>query len=494
MTYEAKYRKYMTKSQSRFAERGEILAVSEKLDQKKGHTVSGIPLYYEKDRMYVDNSDSHTVVVGPTGCKKSRVTVFPTVCTIIEAGESAVVNDPKGEIYRRTASLARGMGADVRVINFRDPIYSDHWNPLAQAYRLHTDGRENEAIQSINDFVNSIVTPSLKCTNDRYWIDTAAAYLNALAMILMDSVPEEYYNLSNLIKLSYEDNRHTLSNMLDLMDQSTTAAFGLHTVLDLQAEKTSSCVFSSLLSMLSPFIQNVGLLNCLCDNNIDIGAIGERQTIIYVIYPDEKNSLSFLVNAFFTQCYETLVAVAAAGNDRLPLRVNFVLDEFSNLPAISNFDNRISEARSRNIRYFLFIQSYDQLRQKYHECAETIISNCNNWVCFGSKEIDFLNKLSAVCGREVDYNGVEHDLISPFDMQHLIKKPEGVEVLIVKQGMYPYVVELPDFDYIKRFRGMSNASLRRVSSVSNAKFFTFSEWTRGIDRHTFKFPYRKKSA
>lgn len=104
----------------------------------------------------------------------------------------------------------------------------------------------------------------------------------------------------------------------------------------------------------------------LSDSSFEIENIGKKPTLVYVVYPDEKNSLNFLVNLFFTQCYETLVSYAhGCSGDKLPVRVNFIIDEFSNLTKIDNFSNRISEARSKNIRYFLFLQSYGQLKQKY---------------------------------------------------------------------------------------------------------------------------------
>ena len=74
--YEAKYQKYITKSNSRFSEPEEILAHARPLTNTFGKTASGIPLYYSSDEtLYVDNEDNHTLVVGPTGCK-SRELLF----------------------------------------------------------------------------------------------------------------------------------------------------------------------------------------------------------------------------------------------------------------------------------------------------------------------------------------------------------------------------------------------------------------------------------
>ena len=450
--YEAKYIQYLTKSHSRFAESHEITAVTQAYDPHAKSSGCGAPLYYDNGILYMDSDDNHTAVIGPTGCKKTRVSTFATVASIIENGESAIINDPKQEIYYRTARRAEEKGAQVYLLNFRNPRRSHCWNPLAVPYSFHKSGRSDEANQAISDFAESVLSAHKKVTVDIYWAETAQGFLNSIALALMDSVTENVFNMKSLIPLCYESGQKYLNKILINMDSNAPCALGLHAVLDLSAEKTKSCIYSTLAASLRPFAQNPALMEMLSSSSFSIEDIGKKQTLIYIVYPDEKDSLNFLVNAFLTQCYETLVSVAHEyPNDRLPLRVNFILDEFSNLTPVSNFANRISESRSKNIRYFLYIQSYGQLTEKYKECADTILANCNNWVCFGSKDLPFLKKLADICGTEVDYNGVEHPLISPSRMQHLTKTWESSEVLVIKQGQYPYVTALPDIDHTPLF-------------------------------------------
>lgn len=483
--YESKYCKYLTHNTVRFAEEEEITCGLTDIEDS-----AGVPLFSKNGRVYIDGSDNHTVVVGPTGCKKTRLTVMTTVASIINNGESAVINDPKGEIYRKTALLAKRRNAEIFVLNLRDTKKSNSWNPLYQAYKKYHASQTEEAIQYINDFAETLVAPALKCTNDKYWIDCAKQLLISLSLMLIDSVPLRHCNIANLIQLCYEDNCKGLKKMLSYMNQQCTAAFGLHTVVDLEAEKTKSCIYSSLMAILTPLTQNSGLLNTLSGNTIKLDELGKKQTIIYLIYPDEKNSLNFIVNMFLTQCYETLVNVATKNKeDKLEIRVNFVLDEFSNLAAIDNFENRISEARSKNIRYFIYIQSFSQLEQKYKENAETLISNCNNWICFGSKEMKFLNKISEICGKEIDYNGIEHPLISASNIQYLRKSNDYTEVLILRQGKYPYVAELPDYTMLDIFKELNDADLGYIKDDFEPEFITFNSWLSGIGDGTFKFPF-----
>ena len=491
--YEAKYSKYVTQNTTRFAECEEVIAVSSKVDKSKRNKPCGVPLFYNKHNApYVDDGDNHTAVIGPSGCKKSRTVVFPLVSSIIEAGESAVINDPKGEIYLNTANAAYQKGSDVFVLNLRT-LNGHCWNPLSVIYDYYYSGDEDTAFALTNDFVECIVNPSIEKTVDRYWGDSSKYMLNGDTLSLLDSVNDKrYFNISNVIQFCNEGNVNKLKIIHKCMDPNSIAALCYNSSLNLQAEKTRSCIFSTLQACLEPFIKNPKLTKMLSASSFDMENLGKKQTIIYIIYPDEKTTYNFIVNMFLTQAYEILVRLASASaNDRLPVRVNFVLDEFANLPKIDNFENRISEARSKNIRYILCLQSFNQLESKYGKNAETIISNCNNWICFSSKEMSFLNKIAEICGKEVDYNGTEHYLLTPSEMQQLKKEEEYAEALVIKQGLYPFVTELADFDYIPQFKTSKAKMPERFKNAEYGKLISFNEWFSFVETDVFRSPFKK---
>ena len=142
------------------------------------------------------------------------------------------------------------------------------------------------------------------------------------------------------------------------------------------------------------------------------------------------------------------------------------------------------------VPFHLFVQSFGQLLNKYKEHAETILSNCNNWICFSSKETTFLKKISEICGTEVDYNGREHDLISPSEIQHLRKYDDGAEAVVIKSGEYPFVTKLPDYESLKMFVGEPVSPLSDLTGIrNNAKYFTFNQWIEGVAKNRFRLPF-----
>jgi type IV secretion system protein VirD4 len=149
-----------------------------------------------------------------------------------------------------------------------------------------------------------------------------------------------------------------------------------------------------------------------------------------------------------------LIAEAQKEKERaLPVSVNFVLDEFCNIPKIPDMPSMISAARSRNMRFYLVAQSIHQLRSRYGEDADTIKGNCDNWVFLTSKELALLNEISELCGSVYASDHRYRRLISISELQRLDK--EKGEALIMHARQYPIITEIADIDQYPMFRGIA---------------------------------------
>ena len=71
---------------------------------------SGIPLLCSDTSAFVDASDSHSLIIGSSGSKKTRLFILPSILSLAKAGESMVVTDPKAELYERTSGYLRKKG------------------------------------------------------------------------------------------------------------------------------------------------------------------------------------------------------------------------------------------------------------------------------------------------------------------------------------------------------------------------------------------------
>jgi len=415
---------------------------------------AGIPVISDGRIVYVDNSDTHSLIFGSTGSKKTRLFGMPLISILALGGESFIATDPKGELYDKTSGLVAAKGYKIYVLNFRDLEKSDYWNPLMQPYVLYHSGKTDEAVSLINDFINSIAEPQRSNSKDIYFVELACSQILAnMLFFIATASPEEVsiYNFANFFMAnSTPDKTERLANFTA---EGSIASINYKSILTNKAvERTFANVSSCVAAMLNPFIIRKTLCQVLSQCSFDIRSIGKTKTAVYVIIPDEKTTLHYLVTIFVKQTYETLINEAhQMGKMKLPVRVNFVLDEFCNIPAIPDMPSMISAARSRNMRFFLMAQSLWQLRQKYKDDANTIKANCDNWVFLTSRDLDLLQEISNLCGetiyKESDETVKSRPLISISELQRL--KKEFGETLILHGRNYPFVTELPDIDEYK---------------------------------------------
>ena len=414
----------------------------------------GVPLSYDdlNKTVYVDSSDTHTIVFGATGSLKSRAVVMPTVKILASAGESMIINDSKGEIYEKlSAELKNEHGYNLIVINLREPKLSNAWNPLKIPYEFYKNGFYDRAAEFCNDIANNLMLAEIS-VKDPYWDYSAADLCLGLTLLLFkyckdNDQPIEAVNIGNIIKLRqliFEDDSPQ-DNELWKYAQSdeliTTSLSGSITA----PTNTRQSILSVFDQKIRAFSIQPTLLDMLANDDLNLDALLKEKTAIFIITPDEKTLYHRLIALFIKQTYEYIIYCAQNKQDKTQNnRINFILDEFSTLPNIHDMPAMISAARSRNIRFLLVIQSLHQLKQRYEAEAETIISNCNNWIFFTSRELELLTTLSTLCG--IKGNG--QPLISVFDLQHFNKS--RYEALVLAGRLKPKKVYLLDIDkYLK---------------------------------------------
>lgn len=408
----------------------------------------GVPMDYDaaKGTVYADGSDAHTLLIGATGSKKSRLVVMPTVRILGAAGESMVICDPKAEIYRRTSGFLKQKDYDIHVINLRNPSKGDGWNILEIPYDLFIAGEIDKACEYINDQAAALIPIN---SNDPYWDYSSRDLYVGLALLLFElakkyGLGNSAVNIQSLIRLKTDMFLSTSSNTIkrgalwqfaEKHDMIRTKLLGIVVC----PSDTLGCILSVFDQYLSCFTLQPQIISLLSDTTIPLNQIGHKKTAIFLIMPDEKSTYHKLITIFVKQIYELLIdqAYKEHQDSGFPLRVNFILDEFSSLPAISDFPQMIAASRSRNIRFTIVVQSKHQMKQRYQEETETIQSNCANWMFLNSREVPLLQEISTLAGDKG-----RNPLIPVSRLQHLDK--EKGECLVFAGRLYPYLARLAD--------------------------------------------------
>lgn len=485
---EYKLGKYQNVNQeTRWATMEEIKHSATRLDlHADKYPGAGIPILSDAHEAYVDSKDTHTLIFGATGSKKTRLFCMPMLNFFIRAGESFITTDPKGELYARSSGMAKEYGYDVVVLNFRDIGKGDMWNPLALPYELYHKGQVDDAATMLNDFVKTIAAPTMEKNDDAFWPEMAASLALANLMLLMEAATPEEANVTSLSALCTNQSATILEKLSAGMRDDTIAGLNFKNVFT-SVDRTRASILVSLFAMVRIFVTQRNLSNMLSGNTIDLRNIGRKKTALYLIIPDEKDTFHFLVTAFVKQAYEILIAEAQKEEKRyLPVRVNFVLDEFCNMPQIPDMPSMISAARSRNMRYFLVAQSLHQLKGRYGEDADTIKGNCNNWVFLTSKELDLLEEISQLCGSYQTPYKTHRRLISVSELQRFDK--EKGEVLIMHDRQYPVITEVADIDSYEMFKGYEAPELKEYT-MPDAKMFDLNRLYKDVINEERPLPF-----
>ena len=392
-------------------------------------------LFRESDMAYVDPSEVHSLIVGDTGSMKTLRFVLPLIYSCAKAGESMVIVDPKGELVRKTKGFLSEAGYAMPIIDLRRPQDSpDKWNPMGCVEKSFAQGKsgEQKAILELNDLMETLFNSRSKSDKDRYWNESAGQLALGLCC-LMQKIGENL-NMKNLLKWRYERMENgDLDTIYQELPKTGEIYQNLAGYMELTASNTRSCILSTFDQLVRLFKASPALTDMLSESTFELGQIGLRKTAVFLIVPDEKTTFHFLATLFVTQCYQALLETASDYQDILPRRVNFILEEFCNMPVLSDLISMLTAARSRNIRFHLVIQSYSQMIEKYGlNASQTVLDNCGNLIYLHSREMSFLKYISELAG----CNEYHRPLLSPSRLLHLKKN----ETVIFHDRCYPMVV------------------------------------------------------
>ena len=141
-------------------------------------------------------------------------------------------------------------------------------------------------------------------------------------------------------------------------------------------------------------LQNPQILRILDHDEMEIEEIGlgvdgdrNRKTALFCVTPDSDKSYAFLIGMLYSQIFQELYYQADFHyNGKLPINVNFMLDEFANVPLPDDYCSLLSTMRSRNISCTIFIQNLAQIKALFEKTWETILGNCDSLVYLGGNE------------------------------------------------------------------------------------------------------------
>ncbi len=417
---------------SKWESKDNIKEYLKKVNYKKETKYSGIPLIYEGDDVYITDRNSHSLVVGSVGSGKTQAMILPLIKLSMLAGNSLVVNDPKGELYKKTALEFKNREYSVVALDFDNAKYGNYFNPLGLAYNLYKENEKDKCINIVNE-VGYYLFSDANSQIDPFWTNTATDYYSGLCLYLFDRSNREV-NLNDVFKLADKliDKKET-KDFLDEIGKDNSIYYLVSGTL-LSPDDTKGGIIATFKQKLRNYTAKEKLSDMMSKTDFDLTNIANNKTIIYVIsgYYDYSNSLiPLLINQVFE-------AINIYGNNGR--KTDIILDEFDNLLPIKNFADVINYSRSINICFTVVVKSFINLLNTYGKENFEIIKLCfSNIVFLYANDTFTLEEMCKLCGKKSE----KELLVSPDELRLM----KNFEAIFLIPRVMPFRNQLiPDYE------------------------------------------------
>lgn len=369
----------------------------------RGGVVLGMKKEGEMERVYFAGDDTHTLTIGATRSGKTRCVVLQSICALALAGESMVISDPKAELYHYSASFLARLGYEIPILDFKNPEKSWHYNLLQPIIDAAKDGKMERAEMLAWD-MTSILVGKETGNSERIWHNGEMSVIAATILcVVCDNIKRyEYQNLTNVYWFMAEMCK-TIGGRMPILEYvkklpASHPARALLSISDVAPTRTRGSFYTSALTTLRLFTSKS--INAITSkSDFSLANVGEKKQALFIILPDEKTTFYPIASLIVSQQYELLAQMADKRGGRLERRVNYVLDEFGNFTPITDMTNKLTVAAGRGIRFNLFLQSFEQLKEKYDDhVSSTIKSNCQTWIYLQADDKETLADISDKLG------------------------------------------------------------------------------------------------
>lgn len=438
---------------------------------KTGGIVLGADL--EKKKVWLVSEDEHTLIIGTTGSGKTRRVIYPGIWVLAKAGESFIATDPKGELYAATKKFLEAQGYEVIMLDFRKPKSSTHhWNPMKAVIDALKENDESKASESAWNIANMIVYQKER-TGDPVWATGAESVIASLILyVAMESKKDSEKHMASVFQMLVEygvvkkrdigdgtmEEYVPLLELIESLERGHIAKLAFATA-GMSPEKMRGSFFASVAADLRLFADpSISYMTSFQDH--DLKQPGEKKTATFLIIPDEVKTRHFLATLYIDQTYFELVTLAnSSPGGRVPINTSFLLDEFGNMPRISDFDTKVTVSRSRGVRYNIVVQGLDQIKEKYGKLTTTITGNCRVWLYLLTGDYETAEIISKKLGTytiatdgysattrtkdsssSYSENLAKRDLLTP---DEVMRFPD-YEAIVLRQRQNPIRVPTPD--------------------------------------------------
>ena len=314
-------------------------------------------------------------VCGSQGSMKSRAFARVMALQCVRRGESIYVTDPKSELYEDLAAYLRDQGYIVKQLNLIQLEHSDAWDCLAEI----DDG-------SLIDVFCDVVIRNTTDKFDHFYDNTEMDLLKALCLYVYTDYPPEKRTFPEAYKLLINKTVEMLDSIFERLptDHPARGPYQLFA----KAEKVKGNAVLGLGTRLQ-IIQNKLVQQIISHKDFDLALPGKQKCAYFCITSDQDSTFDMLATLFTSFLSIKLVRFADQTKERrLPIPMNFILDEFPNIGVVPDFKKKLATARSRGIGMAILFQNIPQMQNRYPDNQwEEILGGCDFSIFLGCNDM-----------------------------------------------------------------------------------------------------------
>lgn len=355
---------------------------------------SGALICEDDNYYYIEPDTFNIAIVGATRSGKGELYILNSLRLMANAKDkpSVIVNDIKGEIVEQLYQTFIDNGYKVVVLDLIDTELSMCWNVLELIKKeyLHAQATNKDFSQT-----SKLVSSFAHCLTDddrseAVWTASAHSLLSALIFYFLDKGYElndmenvnmysittffaEFGTYYTAVGETEEDTRfvNALDEIFQQLPEGSLAKLA-YTTSNFSKGDTRSSIFTVLSSCLNIFMTDTGIQKMTSRNEIDFDDLIDpcRPCAVFMCVPFEDKTRHVITSMFVDQSFGYLIRQARyMPGGRLKRRVEYMLDEFGQMPKIPDMSSKANVSAGCNILFNLYLQDYSQL-EKYRKDGE----------------------------------------------------------------------------------------------------------------------------
>ena len=353
---------------------------------------------YVAHRM-VPGDNNNLLCIGAPGSGKSRGFIIPFLLGCAERGESVFITDPKGELFEKLSPYFEAKGHYVKAVNFLDMEHSDGWNCL---YGLD---KETQLVQTVANTIIQNTSGSNEA--DDFWSRSELNLLMALlhyVVNLKDAngnlLPIEQRSVGAVYRMIANESINQINAKLMALPPDHPAK-GHHGLFLKAKENLWGNIVTGLGNRLAIY-QNKLVDKITSSNDVDLTLPGKKPCAYFVIISAQDSAYRFLSSLFFSLAIPQLSDYARlhGPSGRLPVLVNFCLDEYCNIGYMEGMADALNSIRGFNMSCQIVVQSLSQWEEKYPRKEwENQLATFNQTLYMGCNDMTTAKYISEKCGK-----------------------------------------------------------------------------------------------